>query len=123
MGEAVRMEPGTVQPVVTVFRSRLRHDAETNGYAELAAAMETRARQMPGFVDFKTFVAPDGERVSLVTFDTVAHHEAWREDPEHRSAQQRGRDDFYLEYTISVCRELRRRYFDTADERSTEGES
>ncbi len=117
------MEPGTDQPVVTVFRSRLRDDAETNGYGELAAAMEARARQMPGFVEFKTFAAPDGERVSLVTFDTVAYHEAWREDPEHRSAQQRGRDDFYLEYTISVCRELRRRHFATGDERGLEGES
>ena len=78
---------------------------------------------MPGFIDFKTFVASDGERMSLVTFDTVAHHEAWRDDPEHRSAQQRSRDEFYLEYTISVCRELRRRHFDTADERGTEGES
>ena len=93
------------------------------GYAELAARMETRARQMPGFIDFKTFVASDGERVSLVTFDTTAHHEAWREDPEHRSAQQRGRGDFSLEYTISVCCELRHRHFDTADERGTEGES
>jgi heme-degrading monooxygenase HmoA len=117
------MEPGTVEPVVTVFRSRLRDDAETNGYEELAAAMEARARQMPGFVDFKTFVAPDGERVSLVTFDTTAHHEAWREDPAHRSAQQRGRDDFHLEYTISVCSELWHRHFDTADERGTKDES
>lgn len=117
------MEPGTDQPVVTVFRSRLRDDAEANGYGELAAEMEARARQMPGFVDFKTFVAADGERVSLVVFDTVAHHEAWRDDPEHRSAQRRGRDEFYSEYTISVCSELRRRHFDTNDARRPEGES
>ncbi len=117
------MEPGTVEPVVTVFRSRLRDNAETNGYAELATAMEARARQMPGFADFKTFVAADGERVSLVTFDTIAHHQAWRDDPEHRSAQQRGREDFYLEYTISVCSELWSRHFDTTDGRGPEGES
>jgi heme-degrading monooxygenase HmoA len=117
------MEHDTDQPVVTVFRSRLRDDAEANGYGKLAARMEARARQMPGFVDFKTFVASDGERVSLVTFDTVAHHEGWREDPEHRSAQQRGRDDFYLEYTISVCSELRRRHFDTPEVRRIEATS
>ena len=120
IGKAVAMEPGQDQPVITVFRSRLRDDAETNGYADLAAVMEARARQMPGFIDFETFVASDQERVSLVTFDTVAHHEAWREDPEHRSAQQRGRDDFYLEYTISVCCELRRRHFHTAEARHVE---
>lgn len=116
------MDPDADQPVVTVFRSRLRADAEVNGYGELAAAMEVRARQMPGFVDFKTFVAEDGERVSLVVFDTVAHHDAWRDDPEHRSARQRGRDDFYLEYTISVCRELWRRHFDSLAVLDVEGD-
>jgi heme-degrading monooxygenase HmoA len=95
--------------IVTVFRSRLRADAEANGYAEVAARMEARARVAPGFVDFKTFSAPDGERVSIVVFDGVEHHEAWRDDPEHRAAQQRGRDDFYAEYSISVCAELRHR--------------
>lgn len=78
---------------------------------------------MPGFIDFKTFVASDGERVALVTYDTVAHHQAWRDDLEHRSAQRRGRDDCYLEYAFSVCREHRSRHFDTAGERGTEGES
>ena len=119
-GKAGPMEPDTAHPVITVFRSRLRDDAETNGYGELAARMEARARQMPGFVDFKTFVAPDGERVSLVTFDTVAHHQAWRDDPEHRAAQQRGREEFYLEYTISVCCELWRRHFDSPAVRHVE---
>lgn len=109
------MEPETAHPVVTLFLSRLLAAAEANGYGELAAAMEPRARQMPGFVEFKTFAAPDGERVSLVVFDTVAHHEAWRDDPEHRSAQRRGRADFYAEYTILVCSELRRRHFRTTN--------
>ncbi len=117
------MEPSAGERIVTVFRSRLADDAEANGYGELAAQMETRARQMPGFVDFKTFEASDGERVSLVVFDTLAHHEIWRDDPEHRSAQQRGRDTFYREYAISVCHELQWRHFDNADALHAEAES
>jgi heme-degrading monooxygenase HmoA len=115
-GEAFGMEPEIARPVVTVFRSRLRREAETNGYGELAARMEARARAMPGFVDFKTFTAPDGERVSVVVFDTIAHQHAWRDEPEHRVAQRRGRDAFYSEYTISVCQELDRRSFQTVYE-------
>jgi hypothetical protein len=38
---------------------------------------------------------------------------AWRDDAEHRVAQQRGRDAFYSEYSISVCQELGRRNFQT----------
>ena len=105
------MEPEIARLVVTVFRSRLRRDAEANGYAELAARMEDRARVMPGFVDFKSLVAADGERLSVIVFDTIAHQHAWRDDPEHRVAQQRGRDTFYSEYSISVCQELARRSF------------
>ena len=107
------MEPEIARPVVTVFRSRLRRDAEANGYGELAARMEGRARAMPGFVDFKSFTATDGERLSVIVFDTIAHQRAWRDDSEHRVAQQRGRDAFYSEYSISVCQELGRRNFQT----------
>ncbi len=97
------MEPNATGPVVTVFRSRLRPDAKARGYDETATRLESRARDMPGFVDFKTFSAPDGERVSIITFDTLEHQEAWRDDPEHRAAQARGREEFYAEYSISVC--------------------
>ena len=110
------MEPDTAHPVITVFRSRLLADADANGYSELATHMEDRARAMPGFVDFKTFAAADGERLSIVVFDTVAHQHAWRDDPAHRAAQQRGRDTFYSEYSISVCEELTRRSFQAGRE-------
>lgn len=109
------METASVGRVVTVFRSRLLQGAETNGYGELAAHMENRARAMPGFVDFKSFVADDGERVSVIVFDTIAHQHAWRDDPEHRVAQQRGRDAFYSEYSVSVCQELARRSFQSLE--------
>ena len=97
--------------IVTVFRSRLRADAAATGYAALAAAIEQRARSMPGFIDFKTFTAGDGERVSIVIFDSIEHHDAWRDDPEHRAAQQRGVLDFYAEYEISVGEVVRHHAF------------
>jgi heme-degrading monooxygenase HmoA len=99
--------------IVTVFRSRLRPDAGEE-YGELAPRMEARARAMPGFLDFKTFVADDGERVSIVVFDSWAHHEAWRTDEEHRRAQRRGRSALYESYTIQVAAELRVRHFPEA---------
>jgi heme-degrading monooxygenase HmoA len=94
--------PGFAQgQVITVFRSRRRHDAE-HDYQRVAHEMETAARAAEGFVDFKTFTAEDGEHVSLVTFASPAAHHAWRDDPAHRSAQQLGRDNFYLAYSVQV---------------------
>lgn len=92
-------------PVVTVFRSRLRAQAAAP-YADLAPRLEARARSMPGLLEFKTFTADDGERLSIVVFDTWENHCAWRDDPEHRRAQARGRREFYEEYSIQVCQQL-----------------
>jgi heme-degrading monooxygenase HmoA len=87
--------------MITVFRSR-RHPRAETAYRSLSHEMEVAARAAAGFVDFKTFTAEDGEHVSLVTFATRAEHQAWRDDLRHRHAQDRGRQEFYLEYSIQV---------------------
>jgi heme-degrading monooxygenase HmoA len=93
---------------LTVFRSRLRDDAPGRRYGSLAGELEARAAAMPGFVEFKEFVAADGERLALVTFESAAHEAAWRDDAAHRSAQHEGRDAFYSEYDVAVCEVQRR---------------
>ena len=90
-------EPGQV---VTVFRNRLRPDADA--YPDHAARMSELARTMPWYVEHKAFTAEDGERVTLVTFADRASHDAWGRHPEHREAQRAGVRDYYEEYSISV---------------------
>lgn len=87
--------------VMTIFRNRLReeHVAE---YATTAARMTELAREMPGYIDSKTFSAPDGERVTIVTFLNRETHDAWRNHPEHQQAQSDGIASFYSEYSILV---------------------
>lgn len=92
--------------VVTVFRSRLRPEAGA-AYAQVAPEIMALALTMPGLVDVKTFTADDGERVTIVTFEDEASQRAWREHPEHRVAQRRGRDELYSGYSIQVCDTLR----------------
>ena len=96
------MEKDEVPESITVFRSRLRGDVPDR-YSSLADELHERAKEFPGFVEFKQFVAEDGERVTLVTFDTAEHEAAWRDDEQHRAAQAEGRDDFYTEYDVAVC--------------------
>ena len=101
MADSAERPPFAAGHVVTVFRSRRRDEAEDE-YQQLSAEMEAMARSVPGFVDFKTFSADDGEQVSLVTFASLEAHRVWRNDPRHRRAQQRGRAAFFLEYSIQV---------------------
>ena len=77
-------DPHTAKPfaegqMVTVFRSRRRAGSE-EAYRGVSEAMQAAARSVPGFVDFKTFTAEDGEHVSLVTFASLESHQVWRND-------------------------------------------
>jgi heme-degrading monooxygenase HmoA len=88
--------------VLTVFRSRLRPE-HVEEYNRWAARIHDLAMQQPGFMSIKTFTAEDGERVSLVEFDSEDTHEAWRNHAEHLQAQALGRERFYAEFRIQVC--------------------
>ena len=88
--------------ILTVFRSRLTPGAYDAGYEARADEMLRRAQAMPGFVEFKSFTAADGERVSVIIFNTRAEHDAWADDLDHRAAQSEGRNAFYAEYRIVV---------------------
>ncbi|MDE2149452.1 MAG: antibiotic biosynthesis monooxygenase [Gammaproteobacteria bacterium] len=96
--------------ILTVFRSRLKpENAET--YQRVAAKMSELAQSMPGYVSHKTFTADDGERVTIVEFESEAAQRAWAQQPEHLGAQRLGRRDFYSEFRIQVCDVLRSTYF------------
>lgn len=88
--------------IVTVFRSRLRPEAAEE-YLVWSARMNELARAMPGYISHKGFVAPDGERVTIVEFADEESLRAWSRHAEHLEAKKKGRADFYSEYRIQVC--------------------
>ncbi|MDJ0789687.1 MAG: antibiotic biosynthesis monooxygenase [Myxococcota bacterium] len=87
--------------VVSIFRSRLR-DENAAEFQALADRMMALAESMPGFRSYKVFVAEDGERCSIVEFDSAETLLAWRDHPEHRRAQEMGRERYYVEYSLQV---------------------
>ena len=96
--------------VLTVFRSRLNPGVDAE-YGVWTARMRELAMAMPGYVSHKAFAAPDGERVTIVEFDSEEHQRAWAKLPAHISAQRAGRDSFYSEYVLMVCTVERERRF------------
>ena len=88
--------------LITVFRSRVKPEAQEE-YGRWAARMSELARAMPGYLSHKGFVADDGERVTIVEFESEASQRAWAVHAEHLEAQRKGRRDFYLEYRLQVC--------------------
>jgi heme-degrading monooxygenase HmoA len=104
----------TAGQVVTVFRSRLREDADPS-YEALDAFLRARAAELGGLVEVKSFVAEDGERATLVTFADRASHERWARDDEHRAAQRLGRSSVYSAFSIQVAECTSAREFTSPD--------
>ena len=96
--------------IVTVFRARLRPE-NSDAYFKLAGALGEEAATMPGFVSRKVFVAEDGERLTVVEFESEETHQGWAKHHRHAAAQQRGRGEFYSEYSIQICQTIRSNTF------------
>lgn len=94
--------------IVTVFRTRLNPDIQDE-YGPTAERMSELARQVPGYVSHKGFVADDGERVTIVEFESEEALNRWRVDPEHRAAKKRGFENFYSEFKYQICSVIRER--------------
>ena len=96
--------------VITVFRSRLLPE-HADEFQELAAKMLELAKSMPGFISYKVYSAEDGERCSIIEFESPDHLRAWRVHPEHLEAQRLGRERFYSEYSLQVAEPTRESRF------------
>jgi heme-degrading monooxygenase HmoA len=100
---------------LVVFRSRRRADIDEAAYAADAARMEGLARAQPGLLSFKTYVAADGEVVSLSEWASEAAVHAWGCHPDHAAIRERGREAYYEDYTLFSCGEPRVRQFDRSE--------
>ena len=99
--------------LLTVFRSRLKPEGREE-YMQWAERMSAAARAMPGYVSHKVFVADDGERVTIVEFESEEAQRAWRMHPEHREAQRKGREIYYQSYSLQICEVKRQSKFERA---------
>lgn len=90
--------------IITVFRSRL-NEANIDAYAARAAEVSELARTMPGYISHKGFVAPDGERCTIVEFADAESQAAWAREATHLMAKAEGvaaGTGYYTEYDIKI---------------------
>jgi heme-degrading monooxygenase HmoA len=96
--------------IVTVFRSRLMPGLREE-YVALVDRMVELASVMPGYISHKGFFAENGERCTIVEFESEETQRAWRMHSEHRVAQRQGRDVYYRDYSLQVCQVIRENRF------------
>ena len=75
-----------------------------NGYAEAAERMAALVSQQPGFLGVESVRGADGVGITVSYWESEAASLAWREHPEHRVIQARGRAQWYSKFHTQVCR-------------------
>lgn len=93
--------------IVVPFETELRQGAAGPEYDALGERMWEIASSMPGFVSLDSFSTGDRKEAAIVRFESEEALATWRNHPEHREAQRRGREEFYASYRIQVCRVVR----------------
>lgn len=88
--------------ILSVLRSRLKPNIQDE-YAPLSKRMSELATTIAGYISHKGFVAEDGERITIVEFDSEEALERWRTHPEHVEAKRRGYKEFYTFFSYQIC--------------------
>lgn len=85
-----------------IFSSILSPDAKE--YGETADRMVELASGMPGYLGIESARGADGFGITVSYWETEADIARWKQEGEHRMAQDRGQREWYLRYDLKVAR-------------------
>src|SRR5438132_6881403 len=77
--------------VVVIFKTHLRDGADSEAYRKTSRRMHELVERIPGFISIKAYPGEDGEEVDLVLFRNEEGLKGWKEQPDDRRAERRGR--------------------------------
>ncbi|AWA40978.1 antibiotic biosynthesis monooxygenase family protein [Pseudomonas sp. 22105] len=95
------MSPNTECFAVIFTSTRTEGD---NGYTEASERMMQLVKEQPGFLGIDSIRGADGVGMTVSYWESEAAILAWREHPEHRVIQARGRAEWYSAFQTRVCR-------------------
>ena len=83
-----------------IFTSR--RTEEDAGYNDMAMRMLELAQEQPGFLGVES--ARDGVGITVSYWLDLAAIRAWKANVEHQEAQHRGKQQWYSDYRVRICR-------------------
>jgi heme-degrading monooxygenase HmoA len=101
-----------------IFTTLRTEQAQSVDYAETARRMFDLAQDMPGYLGIESARGADGLGITVSYWQSLEAIKSWRDQVEHRAAQERGKSEWYRRFELRVCRVESARSFE-----STENES
>jgi len=74
----------------------------TEGYAEMAAEMETLAKQQKGFIGIDS--ARNAVGITVSYWESLDAIQQWKQHTDHLIAQQKGVKNWYSYYNVKICK-------------------
>lgn len=71
-------------------------------YSIMAKRMEELAKQQPGFLGVESAREKVGITVSY--WESLEAIKNWKDNVEHKIAQQKGKEEFYKSYKVEICK-------------------
>jgi heme-degrading monooxygenase HmoA len=96
-----------------IFASQ-RPSGAADDYGTMAARMVELAERQPGFVALESARDADGFGITVSYWTDRASIQAWRDQAEHRVAQQLGRARYYESFHLVVAELVDERRFERA---------
>jgi heme-degrading monooxygenase HmoA len=88
---------------IVLFHIRTRPDIDQEEYQRAFERMLELVSQIPGFIGIEGFAGEDGSELAVARFDSREAIAAWREQPDHIRTRQRGREEFFSSYDITIA--------------------
>ena len=98
------MGESAVQPYYAVIFTSDRTTAEPDEYAAMAERMIELARQQPGFLAIESARGSDGVGITVSYWQDLESIKAWNNVSDHQTAQQLGREKWYRNFKVRICR-------------------
>ena len=95
--------------MITVIFEVILDPEQSDRYFDLAAALRKKLETVDGFISIERFqsLADETKYVSLSFWRDREAVEAWYQVPEHKNAQDEGRQGIFLDYRIRVAEVFR----------------
>ncbi|MGE7922589.1 antibiotic biosynthesis monooxygenase family protein [Viridibacillus arvi] len=75
-----------------------------NGYSIMAEKMDQLASQQTGFLGVESIRDSSGYGITISYWDSLDAISNWKTNQAHQVAQQKGKNDWYQNYSVKICK-------------------
>lgn len=80
------------------------------GYSMMADKMDELASQQPGYLGVESVRDSSGVGITISYWDSLDAISNWKKNQSHMIAQEKGKQDWYKNYSVKICK-VEREYY------------